>query len=104
VHLAELKNAVTEWKLERPNTTIPIATDNAANIVNAVNYVELGPQIGCFAHTVNLVARRAVSINGVSRLLGKVRKVVTFFHHSTTANQALAVKQEMLNLPKAQVN
>ncbi|CAM4502813.1 unnamed protein product [Leuciscus chuanchicus] len=101
-HLAEeLKNAVTEWKLERPNTTIPVATDNAANIVNAVNEtVELGPQIGCFAHTVNLAAKRAVSINGVSRLLGKVKKVVTFFHRSTTANQALAVKQEMLNLPK----
>ncbi|XP_077095961.1 E3 SUMO-protein ligase ZBED1-like [Siphateles boraxobius] len=76
-------------------------TNNAANIVNAVNEtVEPGPQTGCFAHTVNLAAKRAVSINGVSRLLGKVRKVVTFFHLSTTANQALAVKQEMLNLPK----
>nr|XP_054594517.1 E3 SUMO-protein ligase ZBED1-like [Nothobranchius furzeri] len=62
--------------------------------------VELGPQISCFAHSVNLAAKRAVSINGVSRLLGKVRKVVTFFHRSTTANQALAVKQQMLNLPK----
>lgn len=32
----------------------------------------LGPQIGCFAHTVNLAAKKAVSIDGVSRLLGKV--------------------------------
>lgn len=102
-HLAEeLKNAVTEWKLERPNTTIPVATDNAANIVNAVNEtVELGPQIGCFAHTVNLAAKRAVSINGVSRLLGKVRKVVTFFHRSQPST---CCETGNVKLAKAQVN
>ena len=101
-HLAEeLRNVVTEWKLERPNMTIPVTTDNAANIVIAVNETDgLGPQIGCSAHTVNLAAKKAVSINGVSCLLGKVRKVVTFFHKSTTTHQALTVKQEMLNLPK----
>lgn len=104
-HLAkELKNVVTDWKLERPNTTIPVATDNAPNIVNAVNETDgLGPQIGCFAHTVNLAAKKTVSINGVSRLLGKDWKVVTFFHESTTAHNALTVKQEMLNLPKHKV-
>ena len=92
---------VTDWKLERPNTTIPVATDNAANIVNAVNETDgLWPQLDCFAHTVNLAAKKAVSINGVSRLLGKVWKVVTFFHKSTTAHHALTVKQKMLNLPK----
>lgn len=81
--------------------TIPVATDNTANIMNAVNETDgLGPHIGCFAHTVNLAAKKAVSINGLSHLLGKVRKVVTFFHKSTTAHHALSVKQEMLNLPK----
>lgn len=101
-HLAEeLRNVMTDWKLERPNMTIPVATDNAPNIVNAVNETDgLGPQISCFAHTVNLAVKKALSINGVSRLLGKVRKVVTFFHKSTTAHQALTAKQEMLNLPK----
>ncbi|KAJ8356661.1 hypothetical protein SKAU_G00194550 [Synaphobranchus kaupii] len=101
-HLAEeLTNAVTEWKLERPNMTIPVTTDNASNIVNAIHEADgLGPQIGCFAHVVNLAAKKAVSINPVSRLLGKVRKAVTFFHKSTTAHHVLTVKQEMLGLPK----
>ena len=55
---AELCNAVDEWKLKRPNISIPVTTDNATNIVNAVNEAEgLGPQIGCFAHTVNLAAK-----------------------------------------------
>ena len=36
-HLAEeLLQAATEWKLERVNVTIPVATDNATNIVNAI--------------------------------------------------------------------
>ena len=36
-HLGEiLKGAVEEWKLQRPGVTIPISTDNASNIVNAV--------------------------------------------------------------------
>ncbi len=75
-------------------------TDNAKNIVNAIDLAAgLGPQIGCFAHTVNLAAKSAISLNQVSRLLGKVRKVVSFFHRSTTAAHALKTKQDMLELP-----
>lgn len=59
-----LTQAVTKWKLERCNSTIAVTTDNAKNMVNAVNATaELGPQIGCFAHTVNLATKHAVSIN-----------------------------------------
>lgn len=63
----ELKHAVTEWKLNRAGATIPVTTDNAANIVNAIRETEgLGPQIGCFAHVVNLAAKKAVAISSVS--------------------------------------
>ncbi|XP_051806127.1 E3 SUMO-protein ligase ZBED1-like [Acanthochromis polyacanthus] len=95
-----LTEAVTEWKLQRDSSTIPVTTDNAKNMVNAVNATAgLGPQIGCFAHTVNLAAKNAVSISQVSRLLGKIRKVVTFFHRSTTASHVLKTRQRMLELP-----
>ena len=101
-HLAEeLLHAVTEWKLERASITIPVITDNAANIVNAIHDSDVfGPHIGCFAHSLNLAAKKVVSLNSVSRLLGKVRKVVTFFHKSTTAHKVLADKQLMLNIPQ----
>ncbi|XP_057181407.1 E3 SUMO-protein ligase ZBED1-like [Triplophysa rosa] len=100
-HLADaLMSAVTDWKLERPNITIPVTTDNARNMVNAIKEAAgLGPQIGCFAHILNLAAKKAVALQQTSRLLGKVRKVVAFFHKSTTAANALKVKQEMLNIP-----
>ncbi|XP_060719424.1 zinc finger BED domain-containing protein 4-like [Tachysurus vachellii] len=100
-HLSEmLTDAVAEWKLERVNSIIPVTTDNAKNIVNATDLAAgLGPQIGCFAHTVNLAVKSAISLNQVSRLLEKVRKVVSFFHRSTTAAHALKTKQDMLELP-----
>ncbi len=101
-HLAEeLTNAVTVWNLKRPNVTLPVTTDNAANILSVIHEADgPRPQTGCFAHVANLTAKKAVSINLVSRLLGKVGKVVTFFHKSTTAQHVLTVKQNMLNLPK----
>ncbi|XP_049320146.1 E3 SUMO-protein ligase ZBED1-like [Astyanax mexicanus] len=96
----KLREVVEEWKLERDNGTIPVTTDNAKNIVNAVGLTEgLGPQISCFAHTVNLAAKSAISTAQISRLLAKVRKVVTFFHRSTTAAFILKTKQDMLTLP-----
>ncbi|GAA6095424.1 E3 SUMO-protein ligase ZBED1-like [Tachysurus ichikawai] len=100
-HLSEmLTDAGEKWKLERVNSIIPVTADNAKNIVNAIDLAAgLGPQIGCFAHTVNLAAKSAISLNQVSRLLGKVRKVVSFFHRSTTAAHALKTKQDMLELP-----
>lgn len=95
-----LMSAVTDWKLERPNITIPATTDNAQNMVNAIKEAAgLGPQIGCFAHILNLAAKKAVALHQISRLLSKVRRVLTFFHKSTTAAHALKVKQEMLNIP-----
>lgn len=86
--------------MPRVSSTIPVTPDNAKNMVNAVNATAgLRPQIGCFAHTVNLAAKNAVSISQVSRLLRKIRKVVTFFHCRTTASHALKTKQGMLELP-----
>lgn len=94
-------HAVTEWEIERANIPIPVTTDNAQNLVNAIRITDVfGPHIGCFAHSLNLAVKKVVSLNSVSRLLGKVRKVVTFFRKSTTTHKVLADKQLMLNIPQ----
>uniref|UniRef100_A0A8C9WTI1 HAT C-terminal dimerisation domain-containing protein n=1 Tax=Sander lucioperca TaxID=283035 RepID=A0A8C9WTI1_SANLU len=100
-HLAQvLTQAVEEWKIKRPSTSnIPVTTDNAKNQINAVNEAGLGPQIGCFAHVVNLASQKGISVNRMDRLLGRIRKVVSYFHRSTTAAHVLKTKQEMLKLP-----
>lgn len=88
-----------EWKIKRPSTNIPVTTDNAKNQINAVNEAGLGPQIGCFPHVVNLASQKGISVNRMDRLLGRIRKVVPYFHRSTTAAHVLKTKQEMLKLP-----
>nr|XP_057921458.1 zinc finger BED domain-containing protein 4 [Doryrhamphus excisus] len=101
-HIAEeLKRMVLVWNLERSGATmIPVTTDNAGNMADAVSEAGLGPQIGCFAHTINVAAEKVTGLNQVSRVLGKVRRIVSFFHRSTTAAHLLESKQEMLNTPK----
>ena len=94
-----LLGTVAEWKLERPNSNIPITTDNAKNQVNAVIEAVLGPQIGCFAHVINLASQGGISVNQMDRLLGRIRKVVSFFHRPITAARVLKTKQEILQLP-----
>ena len=60
--LAEkLQEEATEWNLEKPRT-IAVTTDNARNIVNAGNEAGLGPQIACFAHTLNFVSQKAMAV------------------------------------------
>lgn len=94
-----LKEAVIDWKISRSNVPVPVTTDNARNIANAVEAAGFSPHIRCFAHTVNLAAQRGMGVHQMSRLLGRVRKVVTFFHRSTTAAAVLKEKQVMLQLP-----
>ncbi|XP_053573689.1 E3 SUMO-protein ligase ZBED1-like [Bombina bombina] len=56
------------------------------------------PHIKCFAHTLNLASQRALKVATLSRLLGRVRRISTFFHRSTTANHCLKEKQKCLGL------
>lgn len=69
---------------------LSVTTDNAQNMVNAIKEAAaLGPQIGCFAHIFLLAAKQAVALQQIRRLSSNIRKVVKFFHNSTTAAQAL---------------
>lgn len=52
-----------------------------------------------FAHAINLASQKAMAVQQISRLLAKIRKVVTSFHRSTTAAHVLKTKQELLQLP-----
>uniref|UniRef100_A0A9J8BL29 BED-type domain-containing protein n=1 Tax=Cyprinus carpio carpio TaxID=630221 RepID=A0A9J8BL29_CYPCA len=86
VNIAQvLKSAVKEWGLDKIGTRIVEA--------------ELSPHIRCFAHTLNLASQAGLKVNAVSRLLGRVRRVASFFHRSSTATAVLTTKQKLLNLP-----
>ncbi|KAL2079766.1 hypothetical protein ACEWY4_025510 [Coilia grayii] len=97
-NIAELlSEALNEWNLTNKDPVI--ITDNAANMVRAIEILEV-PHIGCFAHILNLASQSALKLPAISRLLGRVRRIVTFFHRSTKASHVLKEKQALLNLPR----
>lgn len=91
-----LSRTIEEWGLS--SKTPAVVTDNAANMVRAVEILQL-MHVGCFAHTLNLASQAGLKVPAVSRLLARVRRVATFFHRSTTATKILKDKQKMLQLP-----
>ncbi|XP_067678487.1 E3 SUMO-protein ligase ZBED1-like [Haliotis asinina] len=95
----ELQSAVQNWRV---NTTVgfpPVTTDNAANITKAVNLCKSNLHVPCLAHTLNLAVQKSLKVKEVSHILGKMRKIVGFFHRSPPANQVLRDRAVLLALP-----
>ena len=88
----ELQKIAVEWGVDGKISCI--ITDNASNIVAAIN--QLGwRHLPCFAHTLNLVVRDSIQGDDeVSRLQQKCKQIVTFFHHSTKATEKLLSIQQ----------
>lgn len=96
-NIAEVLNeAVAEWGL-KPNP--PIVSDNATNMAVAAKEFGSSLHVGCFAHTLNLACGRALKLNKVSKLLARMRRIVAYFHRSSSAAAILKQKQELLQLP-----
>lgn len=95
-NVAELLQKVAEeWQIT--DKDLVLVTDNASNMIVAA---QLGNflHIKCYAHTLNLASQKALKLPTVTRLLGRIRRITTFFHRSTTANQLLKENQNMLSL------
>lgn len=95
----ELKHFVAKWGLQRYGMSPCVTTDNASNIVGAVKLAGL-MHVRCVAHSINLSTQKGLQITQMNRLLGRVRRIVGFFHRSTTANAVLKTKQTLLEIPK----
>lgn len=95
-----LRSASEDWGLERPTHLTVVLTDNARNMDIAVRDSGFGPHIKCFAHTLNLATQKALQVPRVSRILGRVRRIASFFHRSSTAPAALNAKHDLLGVPK----
>lgn len=93
-----LTDAIARWNLKRAGKNPSLTTDNAANIVNAAKLCNL-THVGCFAHTINLASQKGLRVSQMDRLLGRVRRIVSFFHRSTSAAAVLRAKQALLSIP-----
>ena len=92
-----LLEAGREWRHADKDPVL--VSDNASNMTVAAAETKYSKHIKCFAHTLNLASQRALSVNQVSRLLGRVKNIVRFFHRSSTATTLLKDKQTLLNIP-----
>ncbi|XP_053968829.1 zinc finger BED domain-containing protein 6-like [Anastrepha ludens] len=71
-----------------------IVTDNGANITAATTiFVGKNHHLPCFAHTLNIIAESAMSVNDCNLLISKVRDIVKYCKNSVIASDALREKQ-----------
>ena len=91
-----IANALKEVKENWLLPDIIAVTDNAANEKKAfqiLNWI----RFGCYGHRINLFVKNALSVSKeISHVIAKGRKLVTFFHQSTSANDSLLAKQKLL--------
>lgn len=80
----ELRVTQQRWSLLQPIAT----TDNAANGQKAYQIL-VQDRYGCHGHRINLVVKKLLDIPEVRRIVGKVRKLVIFFHQSTSISDLL---------------
>ena len=99
---AGLRETTEKWNTQRIHQINPVVTDNASNMLLAVRFAGLGPHIPCFAHTINLATQRGLQVRSLDRLLGRIRRIVKYFHHSPKATSILSSKINLLEIPGPQ--
>ena len=92
-----LLEAKIEWGFPDPIAT----TDNAANELKALRMLQW-VQISCMGHNINLAVKSALNVNEAHKLVVRGRKVVQYFHKSSTACGLLSEKQKLLLPPSSQ--
>lgn len=100
VNLAhQLKNTFEKWEIE--NKIVAVVTDNARNIINAVNAltnVSETYDLTCAAHSIQLAVNNGLQQDGIDTLIQLSSKMVGHFKHYNLAKHALTKMQEQLGL------
>ncbi|KAI2643784.1 E3 SUMO-protein ligase ZBED1 [Labeo rohita] len=85
---------ISDWGLT--GSVAAMVTDNAANMVSAIQKLGLC-HLPCFAHTINLIVKRAVEEHEVmAGICSRARRVVSYFRSSTNATEKLILAQERM--------
>ena len=92
----QLDNVLLEWELEKEK--VAVTTDNAFNVCSAMTLSNVN-HVRCMAHTLNLGTQKCLNIAHISKLCGKVRRVVSYLHRSALAAALLKRTLQQLELP-----
>ena len=86
-----IKQVTNHWNIT--NKVVAIVTDNAKNMVNAVDELPY-MHIGCGAHTMKLTMNKALKQRNIDHTLSKARKIVGHVKHSPANYAELKTIQE----------
>lgn len=76
-----------------------MTVDNASNMEVAAKAAEI-LKIGCLSHTLNLASNKVLQCSSLTKLLGMMRPIISFFHKSYVGAKVLLEKQKALSIPK----
>lgn len=92
---------ISEWllsvmkKFDIEDKVICVVTDNAKNIANAVNCLQL-ENIPCFVHTLNFAITDAMNVT-IKDTIDKVKRIVTYYKRNSNATVTLQEFQRHYN-------
>jgi len=96
----QLEITFNKWEIDQKVTAV--VTDNAKNVLNAVNLLDNITEKNdttCAAHTLQLAVNNALQYDKIDNLIQLCSKIVCHFKHSNLASQYLNDKQEQLGMP-----
>ncbi|KAG2466455.1 TNPO1 protein, partial [Polypterus senegalus] len=91
----EISSVVEQFHLG--GKIIAATVDNACNMDVALKKLDF-LKLGCFAHTLNLVAQKVYDIPAVSSWCAKIRSVVVWLKRSSLSKTVLREKQRILSI------
>lgn len=105
VYLEEvIKNVLQEWDIN--DKVVAIVHDNASNIKQISKHLNIGVDVSCAAHTLQLCINEAMGTNTqvsnhvIARTINAASCLVGHFNHSTQANNELRRRQVMMEPDK----
>ncbi|KAL4089036.1 hypothetical protein QTP88_024114 [Uroleucon formosanum] len=96
----QLEITFNKWDIGQK--IMSVVTDNAKNVLNAVNLLDNITEksdLTCAAHSLQLAVNNALKYDKIENLIQVCSKIVCHFKHSNLASQYLKDKQEQLGLP-----
>lgn len=81
LHRSAVLEALAEWDIDN-DQVVSVVTDNASNIIPAMQKAFENRRLPCFMYTLNLITKTATSLEHINATIVKFRYIVKYFNNS----------------------